>query len=61
MHRRELDPWVGRAAAGQQRDQREVDLSHHSAGKAGKLQLGTLPLPETLLTFTPVPEAVMFE
>jgi hypothetical protein len=35
--------------------------ARHSAGKDGKLQLGTLPLPEMLDTFTSVPEAVMFE
>ncbi|GAA1957514.1 hypothetical protein GCM10009838_11910 [Catenulispora subtropica] len=31
------------------------------AGKAGKEQLGTLPLPEMGLTFTPEPDGVMLE
>src|SRR5579884_555500 len=37
------------------------DQSIYSGGKDGKLQDGTLPLPEMLLTVTPVPEAVMLE
>src|ERR1039457_5425320 len=59
--RRAPGQWPGWCGTGRMSGEQSAPSGmHHSPGYPGKLQEGTLPLPEMLLTVTSVPDGVMF-